>query len=124
MKPIIAKFMLFGDSANVLPILAKFLANYKKMVAALEMALARLQDSPSCKAAVAAKLEAANEALRGAAALGATYFRNEASRAEVAPCDVEGCEGVVYDGFEACPNCGAASVKGRQRGAKRERKAD
>ena len=106
MKPIIAKFTLFGDSAHVVPILAKFRGNYEKMKTAVETALARLQDAPSSKAAVAAKLEAANEALRGAAALGATYFRGEEARTTLVRCDAANCRGFVYSGFDKCAYCG------------------
>ena len=78
----LAKFSLFGDSPHVRPILAKFKANFERLLAGHKDALARLQDAESVRAAIHAKIEAANEALRGAAALGATFFRKEASAPE------------------------------------------
>lgn len=102
MRPIIAKFELFGDSANVLPILGKFRANYERMKAALEDALARIQDVPSPCAAVRAKLEAANEALRAAAAIGATFFRKDAARQALGTCS---CGLMQYSGDKLCRGC-------------------
>jgi len=111
MKPIIAKFALFGNSEQVVPIVVKFHDNFLRVKNALSASLARIQDAPSTKAAVHAKLEVANEALRGAAAMGVTFFRPEIPRQAIARCD---CGGSVYQGDKKC-HCGKELAEGRQR---------
>ena len=83
MKPIVAKFALFGDSDRVVPILTKFFANFTSVKFALARALESIQDVTSVKADVLEKLEAANEALRCAASMGVTFFRAEGPRQQV-----------------------------------------
>lgn len=123
MNPIIPKFKLFGESDHVLPILLKFLSNYKKMKTALLDSLAKLQDEASVKNAVHAKLEAANEALRGAAALGATFFRKDAalSMYNCNACRQKGQQGIICEGEVTCGECGAPNpMVGRQRNPRAE----
>ena len=111
MKPIIAKFALFGNSDQVVPIVVKFHDNFTRVKNALSASLARIQDAPSTRAAVHAKLEVANEALRGAAAMGVTFFRPEIPRQAIARCD---CGGSVYQGDKKC-HCGKELAEGRGR---------
>ena len=102
MKPIVAKFALFGDSDRVIPIMTKFSGNFASVKLALSCALESIQDAPSAKADVLAQLEAANEALRCAASMGATFFRNEGARQVIAHC---ACGAQVYQGERKC-RCG------------------
>ena len=124
MNPIIPKFKLFGDSDHVLPILTKFLNNYKRIKTALLDSLAKIQNAASVKNAVQAKLEAANEALRGAAALGATFFRKDAVLSPVHNCNAcrqKGQQGIIYEGEVTCGECGAPNpMVGRQRNPRAE----
>lgn len=83
MRPIVAKFALFGDSDRVVPILTKFLANFTSVKFALALALESIQDVTSAKADVLEQLEAANEALRCAASMGVAFFRAEGPRQQV-----------------------------------------
>ena len=102
MKPIVAKFALFGDSDRVVPIMAKFYENFANVKVALARALESIQDAPSAKADVLAQLEAANKALRCAADMGATFFRTEGARQVIAHC---ACGAQVYQGERTC-RCG------------------
>ena len=77
MKSIVCKFELFGEAPNVLVTLRAFRANFERVVAGLEQSWAKLQDAPSTRGAIQAKLEEANAALRAAAGLDVVFVRKD-----------------------------------------------
>ena len=75
MRPIVAKYRLFGEAPDVNGILRSFLANYERVHAGLEEAHRAIQDPPSRRADIKARLEEANRALTAAHALGGSFYR-------------------------------------------------
>jgi hypothetical protein len=94
MHPIVEKFEMF-DEIKARPMLLDFQHNYARIVSGLEQSLSVIQDEKSKRGVILAKLAAANEALREAAAIGAHFMRNDAAAA------------AANDGEVRCPACGA-----------------
>ena len=95
MHPIMCKFEMFAD-AKARPILLDFKRNYELVASGLEQCWASIQDEKSKRGDIMADLAKANEALRAAAAQGASFVRRDAASS---------LKGEIH-----CPNCGATGL--------------
>ena len=108
MHPIAKKYVLFGESSNVTGILLNFHKNYESVLSGLAEAWRAIQDPPSKKDTIAARLAEANSALSKAKELGLSFY----AKAGAAGADQSLCpfcsQNYVSNGV--CRSCGRAAA--------------